>query len=97
MYTLRKIVNNIETNICLGSSYTLVNRETNYDEFEKIFKEVYESPHYADLDHKSTESMKKCFAFIVHNNGVSKTPLLKGDYNYIMSINGNTFCNLTSK
>lgn len=97
MYTLRTIQNNIQTNECLGKSYHLIERHTNYDEFCKAFEIFHSKKHVADLDNESDEFSKQTYAFIIFNNGSDLIPLYKNRRNYIMNESGKTFSNLTFK
>ena len=97
MFTLRKVIDNIQSNQKLGDDYQVVERETNYDEFCKAYEKFFEKNHVADLDDSSDNYSQNCYAFILHYGGSKITPLYKKQYNYIMSENGKTFSNLTYK
>lgn len=95
MYTLRKIVEDVQHNQNLGNNYQVVERETNYDEFCKAFKVAFQTDHVADLDDSSTEFTKNCYAIIFAHGGSETIPLYKNQFNYIMTESGKTFSNLT--
>lgn len=97
MYTLRNITDNLEFNTNLGESYSLVERELNYDEFCKTFKVVFDKPHVADLDTESCNFSKNTYAFVICKGGSEIIPLYKKQSNYIMTESGKTFSNLTYK
>jgi hypothetical protein len=97
MYTLRKIVNEVQSNTNLGNSYQLVGRELNYDEFSKAFRVFFDYHHVADLETESDSHTRNCYAFIIYNEGSSLLPLYKNQYNYVMTEKGTTFSNLTYK
>lgn len=97
-FILRKVLqDNTQTNIILGDSYQLVEREANYDEFSKAFETDFGKFHVADLDPESDSFSKNCYAFLIVDGGSKFIPLYKGQYNYIMTDSGKTFSNLTSK
>lgn len=97
MYTLRKMIDNIQSNQEIGSEYQVVERFTNYDEFCKAFAIFFGREHVADLDDTSDNYTKNCYAILIVNNGSSIIPLYMNQQNYIMSENGKTFSNLTFK
>jgi hypothetical protein len=93
MYTLRKVIDNIQSNQEIGNDYQVVERFLNYDEFCKAF----ERTHVADLDGTSDNYTKNCYAILTVNGGSSFIPLYMNQQNYIMSDSGKTFSNLTFK
>lgn len=96
MFTLRTVTpDGLESNQFLGKRYNFVSRDTNREEFCRCYKVVFNVDHVADLDKMSDEFAKKCYGIIVYNDGSELTPLYKGNRNYIMSPNGQTFANLT--
>lgn len=97
MYTLRKISDNIQSNIEVGTNYSVINSETNYEEFSKTFEACFNEKHVADLDEKSDEITKNCYAFVVGSGGTIILPLYRKQENYIMTESGKTFSNLTHK
>jgi len=97
MYTLRTIQDDIQTNECLGNNYQLIERNSNYDEFQKAFFSFHEKNHVADLDTESDHFSKQTYAFVIFKNGSEIIPLYKNQSNYIMTDSGKTFSNLTFK
>lgn len=97
-FILRKVLNdNTYTNSVLGNQYQVIERETNYDEFSKAFKNNFDKFHVADLDPTSDNFTQNCYAFLVIEGGSKLIPLYKKQWNYIMTESGKTFENLTYK
>ena len=97
MFTFRKInPEGYEHNLFLGSSYVFINRETQYEEFQYAFKQVFEFNHVEDLDETSNDFTKNCIGILSYNDGLDLLPVYKTDSNYIMTSNGQTFCRITS-
>lgn len=95
MFTFRKITpNGLEHNLYLGKSYIYVDRETQYEEFCRAYKQVFEVDHVADLDEMSNDFSKNCYGVITYNDGFDLFPVYKQDLNYIMSSNGQTFAKI---
>ena len=97
MYTLRKVIDNIQSNQSLGSQYQVIDIETNYEEFCKAYKLLFRENHVADLEETSSNFSKNCYAIILTKEGSELIPLYKKQYNYIMTESGKTFSNLTYK
>lgn len=97
MYTLRKIIDGIQSNQSIGEEYQFIDREVNYSEFQKTYKVLFEKEHVADLDESSDNFSANCYGFIICNGGSKIIPLYKKQWNYIMTESGNTFSNLTYK
>jgi len=97
MYTLRTVKDNIQTNECLGKDYQVIERDSNYSEFQKAYFNYHNKQHVADLDTESDNFSQQTYSFIIHNRGSEIIPLYKGRKNYIVSENGKTFSNLTFK
>lgn len=97
MYTLRTIKDNIQTNECLGKDYKVIERHSNYEEFQKVYLRFHDKNHVADLDTESDNFSKENYIFIIHNKGSEIIPLYKDRKNYIMTENGKTFSNLSYK
>lgn len=95
MYTLRKIFDNVQHNQLIGDEYSLVDRESNYDEFCRAFEVTFGSKHVADDDTEATTFSKSCYAILFVNGGSATIPLYKKQSNYIMTDSGKTFANLT--
>lgn len=97
MYTLRTVTrSNKQINTIIGSTYSVVERHSNYDEFSDIFKEIFGVDHVADLDENSNELTKSCYGFI--QTTIDNTiPLCMHTNYYIMTENGKTFSNLSYK
>jgi len=96
MFTFRKIVpDGTEHNLFLGESYVFIDRETQYEEFSRAYKQVFSIDHVADLDDMSNDFSKNCYAILVYNDGSDLLPIYKGDLNYVMSSNGQTYANIT--
>jgi hypothetical protein len=92
MFTLRKITaDGVEHNYVIGDDYNSVTRESNYDDFCKIFKDVFGRNHVADIDETADDDTKKCHAFIW--NYKRTYPLYKGDFNFVMTDRGKTYAN----
>jgi hypothetical protein len=96
MYTLRIFTETSEINNWLGSQYEIVMREESYDKFKELFKSHFEKDHVADLDPTSTEATQRCYAFVL-NEKKETIPVFKGQKNYIVTVGGKTFSNLTYK
>lgn len=97
-FILRRISSQgVEMNFNLGKSYTVVNRFTAYEEFKTSFEQFYCKPHVADLDPKSDDETKLCYAFVGGYGGIDIYPLFNKQKAYIMTENGDTFSNLTIK
>ena len=94
MYTLRKVIDNIQSNQELGSNYQVVDRETNYQEFCKAFEALFKEKH---TDYEDNQFSKNCYIILTYNDGSSLVPLYKNQSNYIMTESGKTFSNLTYK
>lgn len=97
MYTLRRIKDNIQTNEFLGKDYQVIERHSNYEEFEKAYLSFHGKNHVADLDTERDLFSKQTYIFIIHNKGSEITPLYKDSKNYIMTESGKTFSNLSYK
>lgn len=82
MYTLRKIIDNTQTNYNLGHQYQVIERDVNYDEFCRLFKESFGYDHVADLDPKADNYTTSCYAFILTQD-FKDIPLYKKQHNYI--------------
>lgn len=96
MFTLRTITpDGLQSNQFLGKRYIYVDRDIQYEEFCRNYKVVFGIKHVADLDKTSDNFSKNCYGIVVTNDGSELTPLYKGNQNYIMSPNGQTFANLT--
>lgn len=91
MYTLRRISGDgLEINQSIGNSYTVIQAISNPNEFSKAFETYFDKEWNIQEDNDS----KKCYAFIAFEDGTLQ-PLYKGQRNYIMTIQGTTFSNLT--
>jgi len=97
MYTLRTVKDNIQNNECLGKDYQVIERDSNYNEFQKGYSNFHNKQHVADLDTESDNFSQQTYAFIIFNKGSEIVPLYKDRKNYIVSENGKTFSNLTFK
>lgn len=96
MFTLRKItVDGVEHNYVIGDDYNCITRESNYEDFCKMFKDVYGRPHVADSDETADDDTRKCHAFIWNYKCVH--PLYKGDSNFVMTEGGKTYANYSYK
>lgn len=95
MFTLRIIIDEIQTNESLGDNYTLVHREYNYEEFCRLYKTVFGTDHVADTDPQSDKYARRCYAFIIGD--FPTKPLYKDQSYFIMTDRGTTFDNLTYK
>lgn len=88
MYTLRTITKNQTFNQCLGSSYTYIDRNCNYEDFRHYYKSCFGVEHVADLDDTATEFTKNTVGFIVVDSVI---PIYKDQWVYIMTESGQTF------
>ncbi|MDV3822940.1 hypothetical protein CMU07_09255 [Elizabethkingia anophelis] len=96
MFVLRRISGErIEMNKVIGDGYTVIDRESNAEDFKKAFEHYFEKRQIADLDSESDSDTKNCYAFVTNDSFIQ--PLYKNQQNYIMSENGKTFSNLTYK
>lgn len=81
MFVLRKIEKTGNVNVFLGERYKVIQRKTNYREFNR-FQKMYEK----DLE---------IFAYVVNTENDDEDrivePLFKGNNYYIVWENGNTF------
>lgn len=85
MYTLRKITgDNIEMNMNLGNSYTVIQKQINLNEFEHTSQKVYDG-----------EAPDFIYAYVVNEDGSKINPLSKKQKCFIMTDRGRTFDNLT--
>lgn len=98
MFTLRVFnAEGIESNQILGSTYTVLNRETNYEQFADAFEKAFGRPHVADGCETSNEFTKSCYAIVIGIEGSYMRPLYKKQQNYIMTSDGKTYDNVTYK
>ena len=98
MFVLRQFANGgVESNRILGDHYQVIYREQQYDLFQQTFKDHFEQDHVADLDPSSTEATKKCFGFIIFQDGSRLWPLYCHEHYYVMTGKGSTFSCLTMK
>lgn len=94
MFVLRRISGErIEMNKVIGDGYTVIDRESNYEEFKRVFEHYFEKRCFANLDPEGDSDTKNCYAFVTNDSIIQ--PLYKNQQNYIMSENGKTFSNLT--
>lgn len=96
MFALRKIIGNTQTNYALGIQYQVVERVVDYEDFKVAFKHSFGYEHVSDLDDKSDNYTKNCYAFLVTPD-FDPIPLYMNQKNYIMTDSGKTFSNLTFK
>jgi len=90
MLILRRISNDgIQMNNIVGTGYTFVHRETNPEEFRRIYKEYFKTEHVADNDPTSTELSKNTYAFICHIDYVQA--LYKNQKAFMMTDSGKIF------
>lgn len=96
MFTLRRYSGSgVQMNQMIGDGYTLIDRESNYDDFCKTFEAIFQRKHVADLDETSDKDTKDCYAFVC--NGSFVQPLYKNQKNFIMTSGGKTFDNVSYK
>lgn len=96
MYTLRRITeNNTQINLSIGDSYCYVDREHNYEDFQKDFNNYFQKNHVADLDDTADRDTQLVYGFISYQGNI--IPLYKNQMNYIMTESGKTFSNLSYK
>lgn len=96
MYTLRTFTEDSEVNNWLGNHYEVVMREQSYERFQNLFRNFFEKDHVADLDPTATEITQRCYAFVI-NEKEQPLPVYKGQKNYIVTVGGKTFSNITYK
>lgn len=86
MYTLRILREHGESNLELGTSYTLVDRHAHATAFAGALE-----MHFPEEEYKAFPGIKdRCFAFVVDSQG-SHYALFSADVVYIMSDNGATY------
>lgn len=86
MYTLRKLVEDVQHNQFLGSQYQVIDKETNPEQFHKASEIIF-----------GEKVDDNCYAIIIYDYGSEFIPLYKCQSNYIMTESGKTFSNLTYK
>lgn len=74
MYTIRKVIDGVQSNQELGTEYQLVERFATYDEFCKAFEVTFGRSHVADLDDTSDNYTKNCYAILITDGGKSTIP-----------------------
>jgi len=90
MFALRTVSNGVRSNQDLGTRYSVVNRETNPEQFRDTFKVVFLQDHVADSDPTADEITRNVYGFVISpQQGLF--PLYKNDENYIMTDGGKTF------
>lgn len=97
MKTLTKIIDNVSYFEEIGTSFHLIERDSNYKEFSKAFNITFNKSHVADSDTESDNYTKNCYAILVVKAGSEMIPLYKNQSNYIVGETGKTFKNLTFK
>lgn len=94
MYTLRTMTaENKQTNLAIGNVYSIICRDSNYDEFADTFLLIFGLKHVADMDEGSVEITKSCHGFVQIKGDC--IPLYKKNKYYIMTESGKTFSNLS--
>lgn len=94
MYTLRTVeANQKQTNQLIGDLYSFVERDSNYEEFYDIFKELFGKAHVADGCETADDHTQNVYGFIQHMGNT--IPLYKNGSYYIMTEYGKTFSNLS--
>lgn len=96
MFALRKIIGNTQTNYSLGIQYQVIEKSVDYDAFKATFLHCFGYEHVADLDNKSDNYTKNCYAFLTTPD-FDPIPLYLNQKNYVMTESGKTFANLTYK
>ena len=102
-FILRTIIANSETlkssqhNLAIGSYYSLIFREEDYESFSEMYREEFKKSHVADMDESSDNLSKNTYGFLIYKDGSTTIPLYKNQQNYIMTENGNTFSNISYK
>lgn len=77
----------LESNAAIGDSYNVIFKFTHPSEFDRVTEPIK----------AHSDSLEKAHAVIVFHNGKDIRLLYKKQQNYIMAVNGDTFCNLTLK
>jgi hypothetical protein len=96
MYTLRRISGQgAEMNLSLGSTYTVIHRDTAYDLFRSDFERFFGKPYVSDIDHD--DDIMRVYAFVASDGGKEIYPLYTGQQAYVMTESGATISNLTMK
>lgn len=88
MFTLRTVrkSDNAEDNFSLGDSYRFIHREWSPELFAK------------EMEKRCETADDNLYAIVVCGFGGDRMfPILKSDWNYIMSENGKTFANISYK
>lgn len=96
MYTLRTVIDNVQFNQEIGSIYSVVDKESNYEEFSRLFEMTFKFKHSDDNLEKDNFS-QNCYAILTAKCGEKLIPLYLNQSNYVMTENGKTFSNLTFK
>jgi hypothetical protein len=86
MYTLRILRETGQSNLELGTSYTLIDRHAHADAFGGAL-----AMHFPDDEYTAFPGIKdRCFAFVVDSQG-QHYALFNADVVYVMSDNGATY------
>lgn len=94
MFILRKIKKDVEINQCIGSSYAIISKKNNYEQFIIDYNKFISNNDFIDID--------DVFCFIHSNNFIFSgikddilIPLFKDSKYYIMNESGKTFSNIS--
>ena len=77
-------------NEIIGKSYQIINRFVDYEEFQKLFKQVFGFEHVADNDETANETTKNVNNILITEMGEQR-PLYSNSEYYVMTENGSTF------
>lgn len=101
MYTLTEITGdgNVTHHKKLGERFSVIDRETSPNEFEKAYNAMYPAPRDGSerLNFKEADINKNTYSLIISEGGREIFELDKNNFYYIVTENGKTFKNLTFK
>lgn len=89
-FILRTISQEECFNFSLGSCFSLIARDEQFNRFRALFKEVFGRDHVADLDESSDYDTRSVNAFLIDEKDEIHV-LRQTDSNYIMNQDGKTF------
>lgn len=93
MYTLRTISKNGEQqNVNLGNNYSLIDRDSNKENFVSAYNNVY-----VDLVRTDEQINPEVYGIVTSNEFGARHFLYKENFYYVMTESGKTFSNLTYK
>jgi hypothetical protein len=90
-FVLRTIADGVETNYLLGTSYSIVERDVNRKEFDKLYLKVHGDEHALDSSEVSEEIVSLIHSFVVGSNRDTPFSVYRDHKNFIMTDSGQTF------